>query len=796
MRFSLNTLNALSLADIKEKFSKIPLYDNVLELFGDFNLSVMAKCKVSPCLEFLPAHVNELVLNGAYSFSIESVNENSNDTYRAIWRMHLGRQFFLLVGAIPRNILTLKIIIQRMPAYEPHDPIISDVALSLGRCFESLSEHIDCLDLSGMVAFGTDEHDNLWKMYRSIPNTVQKLYPHQMNWHYLTDEHREKMLRAASGGLLAFALENQDIFSSSVKSFRNFFQAISPDVMGFSLAHCNIGRQSLESILPLFQTLGSNIVGLNLKNNNLHMLDADLPKFFKALPANLAYLDISQNNLLKLPNSLFIERIDHLPKKINTLKIYENSLEQHHLAAVADNFASLPANILVLGFAGGRWMGLTINQFMWAIHRLSPRVFCIDYSDNHLYQLGVHDFQQLVTFTPPHVKKLVLKRNNLIAYSAEDLREIFSRIPFQIREIDFSENGFDRLPASQLNVLLDALPNIFINFGHDKIMRRNDGRLLPFPWRPDDEYFKRIGLVYHQRDLSSFFLLIHQFIKQKKLPESFIIKLIASLWPSYPRKIIENMVKKSALFIGLNKRLDAEEFSENLTRRVDAQKQHSNFDLSHAALKHIDTVSQYQQLFAKIPEKALRVNLRCNGIAMEESALKSFTLGIKYLPAHVSYVDLSGNLFEHLPFELLHHLLINIPASIKLLSLTTERPVSVVDHIARLQDVPAYFHKLIKNEDNIFKKLLILLRDYTLDDSWFRRLIFGYWNRQNIPEIRRLMFIINSHQLTEFGDIMDYLQSINMPNDQGALAKSMSLIFREHQKSLPSPRDALSKAPH
>lgn len=796
MRFMLSVLNKLSSSEVNQEFLKIPLHDNVLELIGDFSHSEMFVCPVSHSLHYLPSHVNEVILTGIFCYSVDTINDNlSGQNYRATWRCHVGRQFPLLIHSLPRNINTLKVNLKHDPKQDPDDPLISDVVSDLTKSFASLPPHIDFLDLTGIVSLTDEEHPRIWKLYHAIPNTVQKLFPHQINWKVLTDEHREYLLKASSSGLMVYSLEKQNLFSSASHTYKKFFNALSKDVMGMSLAHCNIGAHAYVYIMQMFKSIGHHIVGMNLKDNNLYILESNLHEFFKSLPPNIAYLDISENNLLSLPTEYFKNLLGQLPKKINTLKIYEKSLDSHPLDLIVENFASLPVNILAVGFAGGQWMGLKINQFVWVLHKLPSNVFCIDYSDSKLHQLSAKEFYTLVTYTPPNITKLVFKRNNLIAFSAEQLRVIFSRIPYRVQEIDISENGFDRLPFSSLNEIIKGLPDIYINFGRDKITRRFDGQLLPFPWRMDDIYFKRIGLIYHQKKLSEYFLTIHQFIKKRKFPDHLTVHILSYLFSDYPKKVLEQMVRKASLYVGHKDKLDAVDFSRKLTKRLETQKHYSTFDISHSGLSYVGATSQFKLLFESIPVKACRINFRCNGIALEESSLTAFTNSLKYLPRHITYIDISGNYFEHLPSELLHGLLINIPSWIQLLSLNTERPISVVDHLSRLEDVPAYFFKLIKNEDNILEKLLILLRDYTQDDSWFRRLIFGYWNRQNIPEIRRLMFIINSHQLIEYSDIMHYLQTISMPNEHGALAKSMSLVFREHQKSLPSPSVTATFAP-
>lgn len=791
MRFLLSALTILSSEEIRQEFLKIPLGDNILELTGDFNHD-----SISSSFQYLPAHINEVILSGFFSYTSEDAHGNfSYNGYRLNVRRYLGQGFASIVASLPRSINTLKIILKKNAHHEFNVSLQSNVALDLAKSLAMLPASVDFLDLTGIESLSIDEHPDIWKIYQAIPYTVKKLYPHQIHWSLFTNEHRQNMFKAATDKLMVFSLEKQKIFSSPYHAYKSFFSAISSDVLGFSLAHSNIGEYTFDVIMQLFKSLGDHIIGMNLKNNNLYILEKQLQILFQALPPKIAYLDISENHLLTLPTDYFKNLISFLPKKINTLKIYEQSLEPHPLDRIADNFASLPPNILVVGFAGGQWMGLKINQFAWVLHRLSPMVFCIDYSDCKLNKLSISDFYTLVTYTPPHVTKLVLKRNNLIAFKANELATIFSRIPYQVQEIDISENGFDRLPMSLLNEIVEGLPDIYINFGHDKIMHRFDGCLLPFPWRTDDIYFKRVGLIYHQSNLADYFVLIHQFIKQKKIPEHLVINIISYLFPAHPRKLIERMVKKASTYLSPKESLDISDFSKKLSRRLDYQKLNETFDLSHAALRHMTSASYFRLLFKNIPSKATRINFRCNGIAMQESSLSAFTNSLKYLPKHVCYIDISGNYFEHLPAELARDLLVNIPPWINLISLTLERPVSVVNHLSRLEDVPSYFQKLIKNEDNILQKLLVLLRDYTQDDSWFRRLIFGYWNRQNIPEVRRLMFIINTHQLIEFEDIMHYLQTINMPNEQGALAKSMSFIFREHQKSLPSPRDSASSTP-
>lgn len=92
---------------------------------------------------------------------------------------------------------------------------------------------------------------------------------------------------------------------------------------------------------------------------------------------------------------------------------------------------------------------------------------------------------------------------------------------------------------------------------------------------------------------------------------------------------------------------------------------------------------------------------------------------------------------------------------------------------------PASYTAITAKEDDGFEKAIILLKDYTKNNSALSRFFHGHWNRHHVSEITNLLSRIQSNEPNTINDLdalKTALQSIKLVNQEGSLAHRIGFI--------------------
>jgi Ran GTPase-activating protein (RanGAP) involved in mRNA processing and transport len=511
----------------------------------------------------------------------------------------------------------------------------------------------------------------------------------------------------------------------------------------------------------------------------------DFKQLIKLLPATLEHLEIANNYFLTLPTSVFAKLMSMLPDHIHTLSIYESDVSNASKQQLIDNFSVLARQIKTLKISGGHFLGLKMTQLMLLLNQLPATVECLDFSDNQLCQVKIEELINLFSYLPVHVHRLKVSNNNLSCFNPDHFFYILQRLPYQIYELDLSQNGFDRLSFSKLNALMSCLPDGVINMGQDKITLRSDGKFVPYFSRPMDLIYRPVMKIRHQSCMSSYFLCMNQFMKQHQFDANIMLNIFSNLMDINEQKhgqLVQRMIHKAQYFKPQNKPTPENVVVAGSKNRLGLLAR-TELDWSYCGLGNLASVDSYKQLFRAIPPEVRRVNLRHNGFIIHSSNISCFSKALAFLPPHVEFLDISANHFELQSKQYLQSVFSNLPATVQFISFGQGRPVSLSQHLLRL-DAPAYYLKLMAKEQTFMTKAKHLLDDYGQYGYWFLRLIYGYWNRKNLEEVTKCVFLLKHNFFKNTDDFFNHLENIPLSNESGALAKSIMVLFKENQNMM------------
>jgi Leucine-rich repeat (LRR) protein len=516
---------------------------------------------------------------------------------------------------------------------------------------------------------------------------------------------------------------------------------------------------------------------LNLSGNLLSQIP-NIAELFGNLGCDLVSIDLAENGFLDYPTEVFQNLMTKLPKGIAKIRLFEMTDAFSLTQRFKSNYHHLPQSIhcLEISSVGKKELELIRDG---GLTYLPGHIDSIDLSNNQLFLYEPEELQQFFQKIPRNIKKIILANNFLFNISAHELRLFIQNLPAHIEEIALHGNGLDRLTHSRMNTWMSMLPDKIYDFSQDKLFLKHDGRVESYFLHQTDLYFKPALRLRKQSEWARFFPVISQILRQKQLSSRALFNVCEFLCESLTRipqkqMPLYSIFDKALSMVVKKQTLPFQTILKLVTQRIKNHKE-ARLDLSYCGLNGLYSVNDYQSLYALIPNYIHTLNLRNNHLSGLAASSAAFLEGLKYLPPHIKFLDLSSNGFELEYSSLLREKFIRLPASVEYLALGKERPVSLSATLER-RVFPEHFFKLTRELGSNEEKLMVLLNDYTQSNSRFKRMICGYWNRRHLPEVNRLMFWLAQGYLKNLEDIQHQLNLIKMPNEGGALAKIISFI--------------------
>ncbi|CEG55987.1 DUF5617 domain-containing protein [Legionella fallonii] len=800
MKVQLIDLTNQSLQQIKSFFANIPNTETELEISGDFDggvsLFYTLYSDVANALSYLPKHITTVKFSGEYAMHDATFEEYSgHDVYTKTHykNIHIGNALPLFIAGLPDTVSKASFAFKCTNI--PKGLIVYSID-ELINTVSSVQSNITSLDLSGMSFDGVTK-DKIIRLFSNITQTIEALNLN-CSTTLLID-----ILQVLPSTIIRLGLRGIDLGGQNETYFINFLSVLSPDLEALDLGNCNLNKLSPEVFHTLTSNLPPKLIQLGLSNNNLFAMKITPKKFansLRAITPSVVEVDLGENYFLSIKSNPLGIILNGFQKTVKRLRLSQSATPPVQGASPMDGrqmaiqLSKIPPHIDTVIFSRMNFFDLSASEFSIGLKGLPPTVHTLDFSELTWNSRPFEDLSCIFSNVPPEIFAIKLCGNRLLSTNPEAFKKWLHAFAPQIREVDFSGNGFDRLLPSQFNRFSTGIPGRILRIILDKnqFALQNNGALVAYPaTRHHQGLFKPQGVILHHKQVADFKLVMMQFLKSSHL--SFkTVALIFSYALASTEQENNQMEQQLALGLVSEKRparvtqlMKQESINTALARiHLASMTQASKTDLSRCGLNRLDNLKSIETLFLKISDKNTELSLRANGFGqtVETRAFIIQVLGL--IPRKITYLDLSDNGFEYYNAEQLSDLFSRLPPTVKWVSLGPEKPLSPADHIA-LRQYPESYDALMTNCTDIMQQVRAILDDYTKGDSAFWRAIFFHWNRHHTEEVAQIVTRIDEGLITNISDVLSELNLIDKSNDIGSLAKRISFMT----KTSLAPRD-------
>ncbi len=793
MKVQLIDLTNQSLQQIRSFFANIPNTETELEIVGDFDgrVDVLSTTysDVANALSYLPKYITTVKFSGEYAMHDASFEEYAgHDVYTKTYykKIHIGTALPLFIAGLPDTVSKTAFAFKctNIPK-----GLIDYSIDELANSIVSLHKNITSLDLSRMSFSGIPQNQII-RLFSNITQTIESLHIN-CSTALLID-----ILQVLPSTIIRLDLRGINLGRQNETYFINFLNLLSPDLEALDLGNCNLNELSPEVFHTLTSSLPPKLVLLGLSNNNLFAMKIPPKKLansLRALSPSVIEVDFGDNYFLSIRSKPLGIILNGFPQTVKRLRLSQSATPPVKGASPMDGrqmaiqLSKVPPHIDTVIFSRMNFFDLSPSEFVKGLKGLPPTVHTLDFSELTWSSRPFEDFSFIFSNLPPHVFAIKLRGNRLLSIDPEALKEWLHTFAPQVREVDFSDNGFDRLLPSQLNrfstSILGRIRRIILD--KNQFALQNNGALVAYPaTRHHHGLFKPQGVILHHKQVADFTLVMMQFLKSFHLSFKTVALIFSYALASTEQ---ENNQMEQQLALGL--------VSEKLPTRVTPLMkqdsintalarihsatitQASKTDLSRCGLNRLDDLKSIRVLFKKISDSSTELSLRANGFGktIETQVFIIQVLGL--IPEQITYLDLSDNGFEHYNAEQLSDLFTHLPPTVTLVSLGPEKPLSPAEHIA-LRQYPESYESLTENCSNTMQLVRAILDDYTKGDSAFWRAIFFHWNRHHTQEVAKIVTLIDEGLITSISDVLNELHLIDKSNDIGSLAKRISFLTK------------------
>jgi hypothetical protein len=765
MKFLLDELNQKSYSDLKLIFLKIPRHQNQVTFQGHFKRFYFSYQHTHYFFSYLPEHIHTIHFN-CYDFISEYLTE--------------------MVAVLPAWIHTIKMNFTFSTVNHHIWAERNKVIQEIKNYFEKIPQHIQTLDFSSMKL--TDNPDDNELILSFIPKHIKKLQLPNIDFGSLLAPTRGRLLDNIPKTIEALSFEDNDIVSDRTKpNLNRIFDSHFPNITSLSLERKDLSfdRNPLyfRSIMSSIAAAMPRIRQLNLRDNNFGILvkEMSFAKCLQVVPSQVMDIDLGKNGIFSHGIIKFCLAFQDLPLSIKAIDLGDD-ISKLHLNEVQMCIFSLPSQIEILKMTKIPFMGLTADNFSVLIGHIPPHVHTFDISNNQLNTINVHDIVRVFNKIPKHVHTLVLKNNFLSTLSVEHFRTLMQALPRTIKCIDLSENGFESLNHALMNGYFDVIPDVEVVLDFSKVgLSLNQGIVnmtIPSP------NVIRPRKLYHQAERAQMLIGLAQISQAKKLPLACVEHIGDYIFGKHRSYSFSARVKH------ISTQQNVSQQTGQLYRSLDtiaAVRRESAQNFGYSILDYsmmgyfLSDKLQMIDAIKNIPQSIRCVNLSFNRCSYSMESRQRTQEAFQFFPAHVELIDLRGNGFEFMEPVHLQEWLGQIPKDIKIL-LTKEIPATLTHYLLRM-DAPEFYRTMIGNYTKFLDKARILLNDYTQGDSIWMRLLMGYWNRNHIQDVDRVVMKIELGLIQNIRDVFHEFMKISLKNGTGALAKSLMFLILELERA-------------
>ncbi|HAT7956467.1 TPA: hypothetical protein GJ770_04010 [Legionella pneumophila] len=793
MKFYIDKLQEKSLEDIRAIFLSIPKTETKIELIDYFEKSRLSEYFeypiVAKALSYLPKHIYQVVFTAhcvytSHTRQVETSREWSQPRHGYVVKYraegykvrHIGSLLQYYIASLPKTVNEVILDFVTNPRYDNTPKREIATSSSLQSILRKLPESVTSLSVDFNVL---DTYSKSVNPLKWIPQTVTSLYAKGISY---------RDLNALSLNIRSLNLSHYELGFPATE-LSELFKGLSENLTAISLAFHDLGRKSPLEISALLSGLPQGLQVLNLPNNNLARLGAiNLSSVLSTLSPTIYEIDLGENNLLLMATHELTTALSGLPGTVKSLRIWDKNPSGFLITDLLSRFHSIPSHIEELSFRDSNFVGFPIAEFSEALFYLPDFITAVDFSDNKLNKKSPKEVALLLSKLRANVKTVRLKGNNLSSLSVDAFKEVFSTLPEHILELDISENGFDRLTSVHLNQYLGAISSTVkrLILDENKFSIKNDGTLITRPLVQQQSFFKTIDNFKNQKHFASLRLVLMQWTGLM-LSFNFDLFMVAKiLFYVFNDSRAETMNMASQLALTLVSSQPPKEITTSVQHaslqvareRINALTQHeTKLDLSRCGLNRFSELEMFKELFKEIPKSVKTLSLRGNGFQYSEETRMLFIEVLKLIPSQIVYLDLSAHGFEHYNAEELKALFINLPATVQLVSLADETPLSPAQHIAK-RAWPESYQTFIKEGQSLLQQARFLLDDYIKGGSWVQRFFSGHWNRHHAEEVGKVVMQIDKGLIRNTDELFAELEQIPLSNEAGSLARRLSFLLK------------------
>lgn len=777
MKFLLDDLNLKSYDEVKLAFLGVPKTVDEVTISHHFEKPVFSYSNVYQNLHYFPEHV--------HTIRFEYLSDVITTSPELIGIEKLGDNLINFVAALPSWVHTLKLAfsIVRHPnsTFSGNLPAVSDGFLNV---FANIPSHVHHLDLSGCsMSLSSLE---LSKIMSAIPPHIQEfdLGKFKIGAYSLSD--RMTVLQAIPKTVQKLGFSFNDFYhNTAISNLIRIFSGIHPKITSLSLANNKLGSQRdslhFRALLASITTSFPILKELDLRSNRFdyYIHKNCFDECLKVLPPSLSTVLLGDIGLLFAGRAKMAESFKQFPRLISTMDIADiinNDMPELDLL-----LTPIPRQISVLQFKNIPWLGLDANNFSRILGTVPEHVHTLDLSRNSFHNKPVKDSIQVLKAIPNHITHLILRQNFLSSMSLTNFSALMNAIPKTVRFLDLEDNGLEYLAHSQMNQYLDSISDLEIGLDFRRVAIHPKGYLVSNMQAQD--YLIRPKRLLHQKQTSEILIGLSQISRSKKLSLANL-ELIASYAISdYKRSktLINNQLHRmfSQNFFLRESCLN---FNDSVAMRISLSSlTHSpRLDFSLMGMFLLNDVKLMSGVFKRIPNHVKYVNLSYNRRTDLQETRECVFQAFKEFPQTVQVVDLRGNSFEKLPELLLKMWLSSMPSHIKII-ISEEIPVTFSQYVLRMA-IPDFYRTMTHEHPKFLDKASILLDDYTQGDSVLRRFFNGYWNRNHIQQVDKMVWKIRKNLIGNIRDVIQEFSAMSLKNDTGSLAKIIMYLICELEK--------------
>ncbi len=796
MQVHLIDLKNQSLQEIRNFFASIPNTQTELELIGgydDIDGMYASYPDVAKALSYLPKYITTVKFSGEYIIKdavyLEYMGMQAGehvDLRRNYKDIHIPTTLPQFVECLPDTVSRISF------AFKCTNIPDGTVVFSLDGLITavgSAKKNITSLDLSGMSFQGVDL-TKVISLFSNITQTIEALHIH------FSPSLLINILSVLPNTIIRLDLGGIYLGGQNDSYFINFLSLLSPDLVDLDLRSCRLNELYPEVFHTLTSRLPPKLVRLGLSNNNLFTMDTtpeQLAYSLHAISSSVVEVDLGENYCLSVENDCLELLLNSLPETVKRLRLSQSDhpptedMSPVDGSQLAIQLSIIPSHIDTVIFSRMNFFNLSAREFSEGLKGLPPTVHTLDFSELTWNSRTFEDLSFIFSNLPPQVFAIKLCGNRLLSTNPDTFKKWLHSFAPQIREIDFSGNGFDRLLPSQFNRFSTGIPGRIIRIILDKnqFALQNDGALVAYPsTRHHQGLFKPQGAILHHKQLADFRLVMTQFLKASHLPLKAVALIFSYALEStaqeseYMEKQLAVRLISGKLPARVTTAMKQESINTALARIHSATiTQASKTDLSRCGLNRLGDIRSVDALFMKISVITTELSLRANGFGQTRETRDFIIQFLGRIPRRITYVDLSDNGFEYYDAEQLSALFSHLPPTVKWVSLGAEKPLSPAEHIA-LRQYPESYEELIANCVDIMQQVRAVLDDYTKGDSQFWRAVYFHWNRHNTAEVAQIVTRIDQGLITNISDVLSELNLIEKSNDIGSLAKRISFMAK------------------